>query len=225
MGPIARIVASTPLPVRFCVHRPARTWEHFEMARRPVLIWPEPALTTPAEPVAAFDAQTRALVSDMFETMYAEKGIGLAANQIGVLQQVLVIDLDPSQQAKKDEEVRKELQEWNYTQPLAVINPRLVAGDGQIVWDEGCLSLPGITETIKRKANVTVQAYDVDGQPITIEARGLFAVCLQHEMDHLAGKMFVDYLSKLKRDVIRRKMQRLKVEAHELGDASQAAGS
>jgi peptide deformylase len=194
------------------------------MSVLPIRIWPDPALSTRAKPVDTFTAATRTLVADLFDTMYAESGIGLAANQVGVLQQVLVLDLDPSKQADKDEAVREELAEWLYTRPLALINPKIVSAEGEIVWDEGCLSVPGITDSVKRKEHIVVEALDAEGKPQRIEARGLFAVCIQHEMDHLAGKVFVEYLSKLKRDVIRRKMVRLKADNAELDDSSKAAG-
>jgi peptide deformylase len=174
-----------------------------------------------AKPVATFDDGLRTLVGDMFDTMYKARGIGLAATQIAVPQRVIVIDLDPRNDAEKDQEVQDELVSWGYKGPLAVINPEIVSGDGDITWNEGCLSVPGITEDIKRREHVIVKAFDKDGQPYELDARGLFAVCLQHEIDHLNGKMFVDYLSKLKRDVIKRKMVRLKSE--ETDDGVEAA--
>lgn len=193
------------------------------MAIRPIRIWPDTALSTKTDAVTAFGAPTEALVADLFETMYAESGIGLAANQIGVMSQVLVVDLDPSKQAPKDEAVRQELDSWLYKGPLAIINPRIVFSEGSIVWDEGCLSVPGITDSVKRKEHIIVEAQNAKGEPIRIEAKGLYAVCIQHEMDHLAGKVFVEYLSKLKRDVIRRKMVRLKAEEQAVDEPALAA--
>lgn len=180
------------------------------MAKRPIVIWPDPVLTRPTQPVAEVTEETRALVRDMFETMYDASGIGLAANQIGVEQQVLVIDLDPTKQAAKDKELREELDAWLYKEPVVLINPKITHAEGKITWEEGCLSLPGITEDITRKSKITVEGLDAMGTKQIMKAEGLFAVCIQHEMDHLAGKIFVDYLSKLKRDVIRRKMQKIR---------------
>lgn len=193
------------------------------MAIHPIRIWPDTALSTKTSPVTAFGPETEALVADLFETMYAESGIGLAANQVGVLQQVLVVDLDPSKQAEKDEAVREELGSWLYKGPIAIINPKIVFSEGSIVWDEGCLSVPGVTDSVKRKEHIVVEAQDAKGQSFKIEAKGLYAVCIQHEMDHLAGKVFVEYLSKLKRDVIRRKMVRLKAEEAATAEPALAA--
>jgi peptide deformylase len=182
------------------------------MAIRQVRIWPDPALKEVAKPVTDINGDVEALVQDLFETMYKENGVGLASTQIAVPQRVLVIDLDPSGQGKQDEEIRQELEDWGYSGATAFINPKIVAADGEILWEEGCLSVPGITETVKRKEIVTVEARDISGEVFSIEAGGLFSVALQHELDHLDGKVFVEYLSKLKRDVIKRKMQRLKVQ-------------
>ncbi len=191
------------------------------MTVRKIVVWPDAALAEVAKPVTQFDDALRTLVADMFDTMYKARGIGLAATQIAVGQRVIVIDLDPRNDAEKDPEVKDELNAWGYKGPLAVINPELVSGDGDITWNEGCLSVPGITEDIKRREHVIVKAFDPTGKPYELDAHGLFAVCLQHEIDHLNGKMFVDYLSKLKRDVIKRKMVRLKSE--ETDDGVEAA--
>lgn len=174
----------------------------------PLRIWPDPALTSRAAPVTEFNEAVKRLVGDLFATMYDEAGIGLAANQVGVLQRVLVVDLDPKRERDQDPEVDAELRADNFEGPVALINPRIVASSGKIKWEEGCLSVPGISEVVERKAEVTVEALDPDGKPVTVRASGLFAVCLQHEMDHLDGRVFVEYLSQLKRDVIRRKMVR-----------------
>lgn len=191
------------------------------MSVRKIVVWPDPALAEVAKPVTTFDDSVRTLVTDMFDTMYKAHGIGLAATQIAVPQRVLVIDLDPRNDAEKDPEVKEELASWGYNGPLAVINPEIVSSDGDITWNEGCLSVPGITEDIKRREHVVVRAMDPHGKAYELDAHGLFAVCLQHEIDHLNGKMFVDYLSKLKRDVIKRKMTRLKNE--ETDDGVEAA--
>ena len=180
------------------------------MAVRPVRIWPDPILSEVAKPVVAVDAHVRALIADLFDTMYAENGIGLAANQVGAALRVLVLDLDPKKQAETDPEVAEELASWNWHGPVALVNPKIVEAHGEIVWEEGCLSVPGITDNVKRKERVIVEALDRQGEPLRIEASGLFAVAIQHELDHLNGKVFVDYLSRLKRDVIKKKMVNLK---------------
>jgi peptide deformylase len=183
------------------------------MAIRNIRIWPDPELNVAAGPVAEVDDEIRELVADLFQTMYDANGVGLAATQIAVHKRVLVIDLDPHGQAKTDPDVRAELEAWGFPGPTAFINPEIVASEGDVLWDEGCLSVPGVTEAVRRKERVTVRALDRDGKTFELKADGLFAVAIQHEMDHLQGKVFVEYLSKLKRDVIRRKMNRLKVEA------------
>ena len=182
------------------------------MSVRKIVVWPDPALAEVAKPVTVFDDNLKTLVTDMFETMYKARGIGLAATQIAVPQRVIVIDLDPRGDAAKDPEVAEELTSWGFKGPIAVINPEIVSADGDITWNEGCLSVPGITDEVKRREHVVVKAFDRDGKQIEIDAHNLFAVCLQHEIDHLNGKMFVDYLSRLKRDVIKRKMVKLKEE-------------
>ena len=186
------------------------------MAVRKIRIWPDPALKAKASPVTEVTGDTKRLVDDMFETMYKSNGIGLAATQVAVAERIVTIDLDPKGHAKTDEEVKRELDEWGFKGPTAFINPEIVKGEGEIVWEEGCLSVPGINEEVKRKEHVIVRAIGVDGNPFEVEAHGLFAVCLQHETDHLNGRVFVEYLSKLKRDVIRRKMERL-MEDEEAG--------
>lgn len=188
------------------------------MAVRTIHIWPDPVLSTAAKDVTAFDISLVTLVKDMFETMYVSSGIGLAANQVGVLQRVLVMDLDPQKQAPKDPTIAQELHSWLYKGPIALINPKIIEAEGTIVWEEGCLSVPGITDSVKRKEHIKVQYQDEQGKSHVLEARGLYAVCIQHEMDHLAGKVFVEYLSKLKRDIIRKKMVRLKAEDSALNE-------
>lgn len=172
----------------------------------PVLVWPAPALTTPAAVVTQFDAKLQTLVRDMFATMYESQGIGLAANQVGVLQRVLVIDLDPERQRDEDSEWDETLSDWGYIGPVAVINPRITGHDGELTYEEGCLSVPGVQIEVQRKDNITVQAMDARGKPITLRAAGLFAVALQHEMDHLDGKVFVDYLEASLREEVRAQM-------------------
>ena len=160
------------------------------MALLSILTYPDPRLHTVAKPVQAVDARIRALITDMLETMYDASGIGLAATQVDVHERLIVIDVS---------EERNE--------PLVLINPEIVwASEDKQVGDEGCLSVPGIYDGVERSRAIRVRALDGDGQPREIEAEGLLAVCVQHEMDHLLGKVFVEYLSPLKRNRIRTKM-------------------
>lgn len=156
------------------------------MALREVLTWPDPRLRAIAAPVAAVDEAVRTLVADLFETMYHEQGVGLAATQVGVAQRVVVIDV-----GQRDPEPKR--------RPIALINPEIVARAGTIVWREGCLSLPGITAEVERAEQVTVSYLDPDGAACQIEASGLYAVCVQHELDHLDGQLYVDRLGELER--------------------------
>jgi peptide deformylase len=191
------------------------------MAVRKIRIWPDPALKEVAKPVVKVDAEVKGLVDDLFETMYKANGVGLAATQLGVPLRVVTIDIDPRGEAKEDSDLKADLKSTGFRGPIAFINPEIIAADGEIVWDEGCLSVPGETGEVTRKEHVVVKALDAKGQEFTVEAFGLFAVAIQHEMDHLIGKVFVDYLSRLKRDVIKRKMERLKADATD--DGVQAA--
>lgn len=159
------------------------------MARLDILHYPDARLHTVAKPVQAVDARIRKLIDDMAETMYAANGIGLAATQVDVHERVIVIDIS---------EARNE--------PRAFINPELVAQSGRVEGEEGCLSVPGIYDKVTRAERVTVRALDRDGQVFELDAEGLLAVCIQHEMDHLMGKVFVDYLSGLKRARIKTKL-------------------
>ncbi len=161
------------------------------MARLPILHYPDPRLHTVAKPVQAVDERIRALVDDMAETMYAAPGIGLAATQVDVHERVVVIDIS---------ETHKDLKVF--------INPEIVAQSGRAEGEEGCLSVPGVFDRVTRAERVTVRALDRDGQPFEVEAEGLLAVCIQHELDHLQGKVFVDYLSILKRNRIRTRLQK-----------------
>ena len=156
-----------------------------------ILRYPDPRLYEKAEPVTEVDASVRALVADMAETMYAAPGMGLAATQVDVQKRIVVIDASQS---------RDRL--------LALINPEIVAREGVQYCEEGCLSVPGIYEAVERAERVTVRALGLDGKPFTLAAEGMLAVCIQHELDHLEGKVFVDYLSRLKQQRIRAKLQK-----------------
>lgn len=160
------------------------------MALLPILNFPDPRLRTKAKPVEVVDNQIRTLAADMLETMYAAPGIGLAASQVDRHIQLIVMDLSEEK-----------------NQPMVFINPRItpLTEDTQ-PYEEGCLSVPQIFDKVERPARVKIEALDLDGKTFTLEADGLLAVCIQHEMDHLDGKLFVDYLSPLKRQRIREKI-------------------
>ncbi|PXW95900.1 peptide deformylase [Sphaerotilus hippei] len=160
------------------------------MSKLSILRYPDPRLNTRARPVSAVDDRVRGLIDDMFETMYHARGIGLAATQVDVHERLVVIDIS---------EERNE--------PLVLINPEIVATSTErLTGDEGCLSVPAIYDKVERFATVRVRALDRDGRMQEIDADGLLAVCIQHEMDHLMGKVFVEYLSALKRNRIRSKL-------------------
>ena len=160
------------------------------MEQLTILQYPDPRLYTVAKPVAAVDERVRALVAAMFETMYASNGVGLAATQVDVHERIIVMDTSEER-----------------NQPLALINPEIVRHSAEDKeWEEGCLSVPGIYDKVTRPATVRVRALDAQGKPFEMDADGLTAVCIQHEMDHLLGKVFVDYLSPLKRNRIKTKM-------------------
>ena len=169
------------------------------MSRRPILFWPDPVLSRRAEEVTAFDADLSALVAEMFETMYAAPGRGLAAPQIGVLSRVIVLDC-----VKEEGEAPR---------PLLMFNPEIVASsDGLNTYEEGCLSIPDQYAEVTRPAEVEVRWLDRDGNEQQEAFDGLWATCVQHEIDHLDGKLFIDYLKPLKRQMITRKMVKLKRE-------------
>jgi peptide deformylase len=164
------------------------------MAVRPILTLPDPRLRLVSEPVKAIDDEIRQLVDDMLETMYGAPGIGLAAIQIGVPKRVITADL-----AKKDEE----------RAPQVFINPEIVSRSEELsTYEEGCLSIPEIHEDVERPATVRVRYLDRDGKPHEVDAEGLLATCLQHEIDHLDGVLFIDHISKLKRDRIVKKFSK-----------------
>ena len=177
------------------------------MALRPIRTYPDPVLAVPTQPVAAIDAEVRELVRDMAETMYAAPGIGLAANQVGVGRRVAVID-------PGDPKVHQGL--------IVLINPEIVEREGQIVWEEGCLSLPGVYEDVERAESVAVRALDLDGRERTIRAQGLLAVAIQHEIDHLDGVLLLDHFSSLKRNLLKRRLRREALERQK--DGASATG-
>ena len=158
------------------------------MACLPILEYPDPRLRLRADPVAEVDDETRTLVADMLETMYAAPGIGLAATQVNVHKRILVLDISE----KRDE-------------PYCLINPEILSKEGEVNYEEGCLSVPGVFEAVSRSERISVRALDENGEMQEIDAEGLLAICIQHEADHLEGKLFVDFLSRLKRDRLRKK--------------------
>ena len=159
------------------------------MARLPILEYPDPRLRIRAEPVTKVDADIRRFVEDLFETMYAAPGIGLAATQVNFHKRILVCDVSS-----------------DHTEPHCLINPEILSSEGTTNSEEGCLSVPEFYDFIDRAAKIKVRATNRDGKPFDLEAEGLLAVCIQHEMDHLEGKLFVDYLSELKRQLIRKRL-------------------
>ena len=161
------------------------------MALLDILHFPDDRLRTKARPVEQVDDSVRQLVDDMFETMYEAPGIGLAATQVNVHQRIIVIDVS----LEKD-------------QPLVLINPEIIEKDGVEEREEGCLSVPGVYETVQRADHIRVKALDRNGEPFELETGDLLAVCIQHEIDHLDGKLFVDYLSSLKRQRIKKKLEK-----------------
>lgn len=173
------------------------------MAILTILEFPDERLRQKAKPVEMVDDGIRKLIDDMFETMYAAPGIGLAANQVNVQRRLLVLDISEEK-----------------NQPLALINPELVTREGQEESDEGCLSVPGVFEKVKRAEKIRVRALNRDGESFEMDADGLLAVCIQHEIDHLEGKLFVDYLSPLKRQLARKKVKKEQRQR----DGGQSAG-
>ncbi len=161
------------------------------MAILEILHYPDPRLRNEAKPVENVDDSIRQLVSDMFETMYAAPGIGLASIQVNVPKRVIVVDVSE-----------------DHDQPLCLINPEILQSEGEETMDEGCLSVPGYYETVQRAEKIRVSALNEKGDQFEIEADGLLAVCIQHEIDHLDGKLFVDYISPLKRNRIRKKLEK-----------------
>lgn len=161
------------------------------MAILEILHYPDPRLRNKAEPVTQVDAEIQQLVKDMFETMYEAPGIGLASIQVNVPKRVIVVDVSE-----------------NHDQPLCLINPEIIEKEGEETMDEGCLSVPGFYETVQRAEQIRFRALNEEGEQFEMGADGLLAVCIQHEIDHLDGKLFVDYISPLKRNRIRKKLEK-----------------
>jgi len=177
------------------------------MALRTILEFPDPRLRTRAKPVTAFDAALGTLIDDMLETMYAAPGIGLAATQVDVHQRVIVIDISKE-----------------HNEPLVLVNPEILAREGEASSEEGCLSVPGIFDEVKRAGKIRLRAQRRTGEFFEQDFDEILAVCVQHEMDHLEGKLFVDYLSDLKRERIRKKLDKERKERRERSPAAAAGG-
>ena len=181
------------------------------MSRLTILEYPDPRLRTRARPVEQFDAALGKLIADMFETMYEAPGIGLAASQVDVHRRLIIMDVSEDR-----------------SQPLVFINPEILQREGAAKTEEGCLSVPGVFDDVERAARVRVRAQDQTGAVFERDLDGVVAVCLQHEMDHLEGKLFVDYLSDMKRDRIRKKLDKERKErlaAQQRGGVTRTAGA
>jgi peptide deformylase len=159
---------------------------------RPILFYPDKRLREPGKEVEVFDAELHQLIEDMAETMYAAPGVGLAAPQLGISKRLFIVDVTTDDEEPSDLRV--------------FINPEIIAAEGETVFNEGCLSFPGIREDIERAERITVKAFDKDGKPFELEAEGLLAVAIQHETDHLNGELMIDHLSVLRRRLVHRAM-------------------
>ena len=180
------------------------------MAVLKVVKWPEKVLETPAKEVEVFDEELQKFVQDMQETMKDAHGIGLAANQVGVLKRVLTIEI-PAPTGEEDDEEEKT---WWHDKPFVFINPKIISKKGKIQYTEGCLSFPEIYENIERAAEIVVEAKDANGDTFEVTADGLFSICLQHEIDHLDGIVFTQRMSRLKAGMVKKRlMKRAKLEA------------
>ena len=167
------------------------------MALLQVHEFPDPILQQHAMPVTVFDDKLRQLAADMLETMYEERGIGLAANQVAVLKQIVVVDV----MAGDEDHGQRE--------PQVLVNPKIVAASGETAIEEGCLSVPEFRAEVPRAEKIKVEYQDLEGQPQTLEADGLLAICLQHEFDHLRGRLFIDYLPPLKQRMVKKRLAKL----------------
>jgi len=176
------------------------------MTKLAILEYPDPRLRKTAKPVEAVDDAVRQLADDLLETMYSAKGVGLAATQVDVHKRVLVLDVSEQRD-----------------QPMVFINPELLEATGRGPGEEGCLSVPDIYDKVQRATHIRIRALGIDGNRFELDADGLLAICLQHEMDHLEGKLFVDYLSELKRQLIRRRLEKERKQRSSGSDGHAAA--
>ena len=177
------------------------------MALREILTFPDPRLARKSTPVETVNDEIKQLIDDMFETMYVAEGVGLAAPQIGITDRVIVVDCGPREADSQEED-----EPLKPVQPIAIVNPVVTAKEGKITWEEGCLSVPGYTDDVERAAKITVEGLDRDGNPLVMEAEGLLSVCIQHEIDHLEGVLFVDRLSRLKQGLVKRRLKKKALE-------------
>ncbi|MFO0724102.1 MAG: peptide deformylase [Myxococcota bacterium] len=168
-----------------------------------ILTYPDPRLARKCLPVEKVDDEVRKLMDDMLETMYAAEGVGLAAAQVGVTKRIIVLDCAQE---------RDEAGNLKNQQPYQIVNPVITQKEGTIVWEEGCLSVPEYVDEVERASKVVCEGLDRDGNPLRIEAEGLLAVCLQHEIDHLEGVLFVDRLSRLKQSMVKKKLKKRALE-------------
>lgn len=169
------------------------------MSILPIIIYPDPILKTACEPVEKVTKEIQKLLDDMAETMYAAPGIGLAAPQVGVKKRILVCDVTWKEEGE-DPKPKRELYQ--------LVNPKIIDRKGQIEWEEGCLSIPGFLQIMPRSEKIKVEALDKKGKPVTMAATGLFSICLQHEIDHLDGKLIIDKISRLKRNLYLDKLKK-----------------
>ena len=187
------------------------------MPSREILIYPHSKLRKKCEPVEEIDDDLIQLLDDMADTMYDAPGIGLAAPQVGVTHRVIVVDIKPRERAKESTEEKEILLPPDRSELIELINPEIVFSDGEIVGEEGCLSIPGFVSDVKRKFKVVVEGYNREGEAIQIECEDLLARVFQHEIDHLDGILFIDRLDRLKRELLKKKIEK------ELGKEAKAA--
>ena len=182
------------------------------MALRKILTYPDPFLRKKCAPVEEIDGEVLELLDDMAETMYGARGVGLAASQIGVDKRVVVIDISPrntgADEEGEGEDEEEERTEYEGPGLIELINPEIITSEGEVIAEEACLSIPGFTSDVKRKQRVVIEAYDREGRLMEIEASELLARVFQHEIDHINGILFIDRLSRLKRELIKRKIEK-----------------
>jgi peptide deformylase len=174
-----------------------------------IYTWPDPILAKATEKVTVFDGLLAKTVQDMFDSMYHHQGIGLAANQVGISQQIIVIDIDPSKEANDDLDWAEEIKSTGFKGPLVLINPVIKPlNTEKIIWEEGCLSLPGIYEKVERHRHIEVRAQDMQGAHYKMQAHAMLAVVIQHELDHLQGHVFIERIAPIKRKLIEEHLQK-----------------
>jgi len=188
------------------------------MAKLKIYTFPDPVLSQKAKPVVRVDQRFRKLADDMLETMYSAPGIGLAANQVGLLERIVVIDTDYEMDETVDGAGQSKESQVRNKKPRVIINPEIIRREGKILFQEGCLSVPEFNAEVERAEKIRLQFLDVDGLTRTIDAEGLLSVCIQHELDHLDGKLFIDRLSPLKKQMVKKKLLAERRERDAQGD-------